>query len=214
MINEQEKKATITKMSDLEYAKNDVEMMRYRVNGLSHKLGLLGMAFSTMGMFICLNSIKPTDAQTLLIVMINIVILLGGFLACERAKSYSQKGSIALGVFGVICALRIFYVPIILMKNYNEFVSNYNIIYNGAAGDKVAANTAMKEAASHLEDTVTAYFGSNYANAFLSHSGNFRAVFAIIMFAAAAVSFIFAAVIGVKRSIKLSTYLDSIKAKD
>ena len=66
MINEQEKKATISKMSDLEYAKNDVEMMRYRANGLSNKLGLLGMAFSVLGMFICLNSFKPTDIQVLL----------------------------------------------------------------------------------------------------------------------------------------------------
>ena len=100
MINEQEKKANISKMSDLEYAKNDVEMMRYRANGLSNKLGLLGMAFSVLGMFICLNSFKPTDIQVLLIVMINIVILLGGFLACERAKAYSKNGSIALVVFG------------------------------------------------------------------------------------------------------------------
>ncbi len=204
MINEQEKKATISKMSDLEYAKNDVEMMRYRSNGLSHKLGLLGMAFSTIGMFICLNSLKPNNIQVLLIVLMNIVIILGGFLACEKSKSYSAKGSIALSVFGAVCALRIFYVPIILIKQFNKYDAAY----------KAADRIAMNEAANYLDDTITSYYNGTYANAFLSHSGNVRAVLAIICFALAAAGFIAAGVIGVMRSRKLSTYLDSIKEKN
>ena len=204
MINEQEKKATISKMSDLEYAKNDVEMMRYRSNGLSHKLGLLGMAFSTIGMFICLNSLKPNNIQVLLIVLMNIVIILGGFLACEKSKSYSAKGSIALAVFGAICAARIFYVPIILMVQYNKYDSAFK------AGDRIA----MNDAAYYLDDTITSYYSGTYANAFLSHSGNVRAVLAIICFAIAAAAFIAAGVLGVMRSRKLSTYLDSIKEKN
>ena len=40
MINDIENKNSQKLMSDLEYAKNDTEMMRYRVNGLSYKLGL------------------------------------------------------------------------------------------------------------------------------------------------------------------------------
>ena len=216
MINEQEKKATISKMSDLEYAKNDVEMMRYRSNGLSNKLGLLGMAFSTLGMFICLNSLKPMNAQILLIVMVNIVILLGGFLACERAKAYSFKGSIALIVFGGICAARIFYVPIILMTQYNIYASNYEITQKEgvSAAELADAQAKMKDAGYYLEDTITSYFGGSYANAFLSHSGNVRGVFAIICFAIAAAAFIAGGVLGMMRSRKLSTYLDSIKAKD
>ena len=107
MINEQEKKATLNKMSDLEYQKNDTEMMRYRPNTLSHKLGLLGMGASILGAFICLNSMATQDIQVLLVILLNIVILLGGFLAAEKAKSYSKAGSIAQIVFGGICAARI-----------------------------------------------------------------------------------------------------------
>ena len=216
MINEQEKKATISKMSDLEYAKNDVEMMRYRTNGLSHKLGLLGMAFSTIGMFICLNSMKPNNIQVLLIVLMNIVIILGGFLACEKAKSYSAKGSIALAVFGAICAARIFYVPIILIKQFDKYDSAYKIVSSDTAtlAEKATARADMTAAAYYLDDTITAYYGGTYANAFLSHSGNVRAVFAIICFALAAAGFIAAGVLGVMRSKKLSTYLDSIKEKN
>jgi hypothetical protein len=122
MINEQEKRNTLNKMSDLEYQKNDVEMMRYRSNGLSHKLGIFAMMFSLLGCFICLNSMKPSDIQVLIIIMINIVILLGGFLAAERAKTYSFKGSIALIVFGGICVGRMFYMPLSLITNYNAYV--------------------------------------------------------------------------------------------
>ena len=122
MINEQEKRNTLNKMSDLEYQKNDVEMMRYRSNGLSHKLGIFAMMFSLLGCFICLNSMKPSDIQVLIIIMINIVILLGGFLAAERAKTYSFKGSIALIVFGGICVGRMFYMPLGLITNYNAYV--------------------------------------------------------------------------------------------
>jgi len=206
MINEQEKKATISKMSDLEYAKNDVEMMRYRANGLSNKLGLLGMAFSVLGMFICLNSFKPTDIQVLLIVMINIVILLGGFLACERAKAYSKNGSIALVVFGGLCIARMFYVPIILITNYS--------IYQDCIAKGDRTSETYKNAFAKLEETITAYDGSTYANAFLSHSGTVRGVFAMVLFALAGAAFIAAGVIGFMRSKKLTTYLDSIKAKD
>ena len=87
MINERENNNSLNKMSDLEYTKNDTEMMRYRVNGLSYKLGLVAMISSLLGAFICLNSIQPKDWQVIFIIFINIIVLLGGFLAAEMVKN-------------------------------------------------------------------------------------------------------------------------------
>ena len=206
MINEQEKKATLNKMSDLEYQKNDTEMMRYRPNTLSHKLGLLGMAASMLGAFICLNSMAPTNIQVLLIIMINIVILLGGFLAAEKSKSYSKAGSIAEIVFGAVCAARMFYIPLVLIINYASYKECVD------AGDTVSDK--YKDAYKNLGATITSREDHLVANAFLPSSGTFRGVTAMIFFAIAAVCFIAAGVIGYMRSQKLSTYLDSIKEKN
>lgn len=209
MISEQEKRNTLNKMSDLEYAKNDVEMMRYRANGLSHKLALLAMVFSIFGAFVCLNSIKAGDVNVLIIVMINIVILLGGFLAAERAKTYSYKGSIALVVFGGICVARMFYVPIILLTNFATYTSLF-----GKEGLTEAEQKALINATAQLGETITYKDTGAQAVAFLPSDGTFRGVFAMVLFALAGAAFIVAGVIGILRSIKLSTYLDSIKEKD
>lgn len=206
MINEQEKKATLNKMSDLEYQKNDTEMMRYRPNTLSHKLGLLGMGASILGAFICLNSMSPTNIQVLLIIMINIVILLGGFLAAEKTKSYSKTGSIAEIVFGGVCAARMFYIPLVLIVNYATYSECV------AAGD--TESEKYNNAASNLGATITSKDRHLVANAFLPSSGTFRGVTAMIFFAIAALCFIAAGVIGYMRAQKLSTYLDSINEKD
>ena len=200
MINEQKERATLNKMSDLEYAKNDVEMMRYRANTLSSKLGLGGMAFSMLGAFICLNSFKPHDFQIFIIIMLNIVILLGGFLACEKAKSYSVAGSIFQVIFGVVCFGRMFYIPRILIKYYN--------IYKKGSGAK-GYNKAVK----NLGASITARNGSSYAHAFLTPNGTARGIIALIFFAAASALFIAAGIIGVLRANKLNRYLSSIEEK-
>lgn len=200
MINEQENKTSLNKMSDLEYTKNDTEMMRYRVNGLSYKLSLSAMVCSILGAFICLNSANPKDFWTIVIILMNVVILLGGFLASERVKNYSKKSSISLFVFGGVCLGRIFWVPLLLMINYNIWTKDPT----SAKGTK---------AGNYLAKTITSKGTSGYAVAFLPSDGNLRAIMAMIFFAAAGVCFIVAGVIGVKRSVKLSNYLESINEK-
>lgn len=206
MINEQKEKATLNKMSDLEYAKNDVEMMRYRANALSSKLGLGAMFCSIFGAFICLNSFRPHDFQIFIIIMVNIVVLLGGFLACEKSKNYSKAGAIAQVVFGAICAVRIFYIPIILISSYKD----YNDVVKSGKG----YNTAKyKDAVENLGSTITAKNSSQFANAFLTPNGTVRGILAMILFAGAAGLFIAAGIIGYLRSQRLNKYLDSINEK-
>ena len=201
MINEQENKASLTKMSDLEYTKNDTEMMRYRVNGLSYKLGLIAMVFSLLGAFICLNSVQPSDVQTILKILLNVVVLLGGFLSAEMVKNYSHKGAIAEMVFGGVMIARIFYFPTMLIYHYNVFKAAK------AAGDAATADLHKQ----FLAQTIKSYEdGTSYATAFLPADGNFRGIFAIVCFAISAVCFIAAGIIGYKRATKLSTYLKSL----
>lgn len=201
MINEQENKASLTKMSDLEYTKNDTEMMRYRVNGLSYKLGLIAMVFSILGAFICLNSVQPSDIQTIIKILLNVVVLLGGFLSAEMVKNYSHKGAIAQIVFGGIMVARCFYYPIILITNYNGFVAARQ------AGDTVKE----KEFKKYLSQTILSKWDdTKYATAFLPADGNFRGIFAIVCFVISAACFIAAGIIGYMRATKLSTYLNSL----
>ena len=123
MINEQENKTSLTKLSPEEYEKNQTEMSRYRVNGLTYRLALLAMFTGLFATLVLLNSMTP-NIHSFIIVMLIIVILLGGFLAAEKAKSYSLKGSIALGVFGGVTLIEFIY-PVILMINFTKFINNY-----------------------------------------------------------------------------------------
>ena len=83
-MNNVENKNDLNKMSDLEFGKNQVEMMRYRDNSLSYKLGLGGLVFSVLACFFCLNGFNPTSFTTLIAIMLNIVILLVVSLELKR----------------------------------------------------------------------------------------------------------------------------------
>lgn len=194
MMNNVENKNDLNKMSDLEFGKNKVEMMRYRDNSLSYKLGLGGIAFSVLACFFCLNSFNPISISTLLAIMLNIVILLGGFLAVEKSKSYSFKGSIALIVFGGICAARIFWIPLLLIINYNAWVAE-----------------GSPKKSKYLDILGKTISTDNYNQlTFLPTDGNIRAILAIVSLVFAAALLIAAGYIGMVRSKRLTTYLNSI----
>ena len=188
---------------EAEYDFDKREMMRYRTNGASYKLGLGGMAFSMLGAFICLNSMNPNSFQVILIILLNVVILLGGFLAAEKVKAYAKGGAIAQLVFGGICALRIFYIPLIIFINYSRYMSARE------AGD-TAAQDAAKE---YLGATIISKYEGRVANAYLPASGYFRSVSAMIFFALAAACFIAAGLIGLKKSKTLESYMNSLNEK-
>ena len=207
MINEQENKTSLTKLSPEEYEKNQTEMSRYRVNGLTYRLALLGMATSLFACLVLLNSMTP-NIHSFIIVMINIVVLLGGFLAAERAKGYSFGGSIGLVVFGGVSIARIFYTPIILIWFNNKFLNNYK------GADEASVNKT-EDAMKYVGPSITeGYYKHQYAFAYLYHNGLFRAIFVMVILGISGAAFISAGIIGMKRSRKLSTYLESIKQKD
>ena len=200
MINDGMENKTLNSVSDLEFNKNSVEMMRYRVNALSNKLCFGSLFCSIIAAFICLNSTNPITFAVILKIMLNIIILLGGFLCCEKAKNYSKEGSIALIVMGGVCIARIFWIPLQLLIYYPIYVNAME------AGDKATADNAAK----YLGQTITGHWTGGLTR-WITYSGTVRGIVAIVFLAAAAVLFIAAGLIGVKRSIKLNTYLDSLK---
>lgn len=196
MINNVENKASLNAMSDLEFGKNKVEMMRYRANGLSYKLGLGGLAFSVLAAFLSLNAFNPTNISVILKILLNIAILLIGFLACEKTKTYSKQGSISMVVIGAVCFARIFWIPLNLIIDYNAWKAGKS---NGDFLGAVIKNSKADE--------------GNKLIAYLPQDGNFRGIFAITCLVLAALLFIIAGITGYMRAKKLSTYLESLKEK-
>ena len=196
MINEMKEKSTMSKMSDLEHDKNSVEMMRYRNNKLSYGLGFGGLAFTILGAFIYLNSMNPRDVQVILAILLNVVILLFGFLCVERSKTYSRNGSIALIVLGGIDILQMFWLPLIIIIKYNTWISK---------GKNVAYGT--KNVGAVITD------GDANSVHWLTTNGTARGVLAMVFLIIAAAFFIAAGVIGVLKSNKLNKYLKSINVE-
>ncbi len=203
MINEVENNSSLNQMSDLEHDKNQLEMMRYRENRLSYNIGIIGIFASLIACFVCLNSTNPITAVVVVKVLLNIVILLGGFLCIEKAKAYSKNGSIALMVFGGICFARIFWIPLQLLKYFPMYKDFIN---------KASTDTSWEK---YLGKTITsAYVEGGGSYKWLPADGTFRAILAIVLLLVAAGTFIAAGVIGFIRSKKLNTYLDSLKVND
>ena len=203
MINEVENTNSLNQMSDLEHDKNQLEMMRYRENHLSYNIGIIGIFASLLACFISLNSTNPITAVVVIKVLLNIIILLGGFLCIEKAKAYSKQGSIGLMVFGGICFARIFWIPLQLLTYFPKYMDFVN--------KKTTDNSYEK----YLGKTVTsAYAATSGSYRWLPASGTFRGIFAIVLLVLAAATFIAAGVIGYIRSKKLNTYLDSLKVNE
>lgn len=174
----------------------ECEMMRYRNNGLSYKLGFGGIGFSILAAFICLNSFNPNSFLVIVKILMNIAILLFGFLSIEKAKAYSKQGSITLIVLGGINIARIFWVPLLLIIKYTGWL---------------AAETSVEkdEYAKYLGKTITDR-SRNYVN-YLPQSGYFRGITAIVLLIVSAAFFIAAGVIGLKRAVKLENYMQTLK---
>lgn len=191
MINEMKEKNTMSKMSDLEHDKNSVEMMRYRNNKLSYGLGFGGLAFSVLAAFINLNSMSPITIQVILAIILNIVILLFGFLCVERTKTYSKQGSISLIVLGGIDIAQMFWLPLIIIITYAN--------YSGVGDDKNVGRVITEGEQNNIH--------------WLTTNGTVRGVMAMVFLAIAAAFFITAGVIGIQKSNKLNNYLKSINVE-
>jgi len=167
------------------------QMMRYRTNGFAYKLGMLAIAFSILGAFICLNSYK-WDLTIIIKILGNIVILLFGFLSIEKVKSYSLSYSYTLIGIGGLCVARMFWIPVRLITLYAQY----------------QADPTNPEALKYLGASV---IGDPKVNSYLPQSGTIRGVAAMVLIALAAVCFIGA---GVQGAIKAKHYAEYMSTQD
>lgn len=194
MINELEKKSSFNAMSDLEITKNSIEMLRYRNNKLAYTLGLLGVGFSLFAAFVCMNSMNPENFQVILKIILNVFILLFGFLCCEKAKTYQVRGSFYLIGLGVINFLRILWIPL-------QLITYGNLYKTGDLAQQEAAKDFLGKTIVNTDGQVN----------WLPADGTFRGLMAIILLVLAGVFMIVGGIIGFLKAKKLSAYLDSLK---
>ena len=159
-------------------------MLRYRSNSLSYKYGMLAIVFSILSAFISLNSVK-WDLTIIVKILGNIIILLFGFLSVEKVKAYNKKFSYVLMVFGVVCIARIFWCPLILIKDYAQFLSNPEV--TGRLGQTVVGNAMM--------------------NSYLPQSGYTRAIIAIVLLVLSSISFLVAGITAYFKSVQYENYM-------
>ncbi len=184
-----------------------LEKMRYNNNSISYTLGLIAILFSIIATFVLLNSSAPRFSVFVKIIL-NILVLLFGFLATEKVKNYQLKYSYTLYGIGIICYARILWYPLQLIINYHLFLTNTTYdsvkktrIYNEDVTDELVAKISK----------ILAPVVKGESSPILPQSAYTRAGIAIACLLIAGSCFIAAAYIGQKKSIALSNYLNSIK---
>lgn len=112
------------------------DILRYKNNGLSYWLCMLSIVFTVIMFIIIYKETNAVPNWFLGIdLMINIVIMLSGFMLAEKTKIYSRVGSYCSIGLGVVQFLRIFAIP---LYYYNKNVA-YTTAYNAwiSAGNTV-----------------------------------------------------------------------------
>ncbi len=184
--NNEEVKSTSEKIY---YDEHDIEgqMLRYRTNSLSYKLGMGAILCSVLAAFISLNTLV-WNASVIIKILGNIIILLFGFLSIEKVKAYSKEYSYVLCGIGAVCVARIFWCPIQIMVWYGRFLAN-------------PEDVEVKE---HLGPTIT---GSYITEAYLPQNGYVRGIIAIVLLALTATLFISAGIIGIIKAKRYANYM-------
>lgn len=217
--------AIISSMSEAEYATMQLEKMRYFDNKTSHTLGYIGIGCSLLAMFFALNTMSPAyflgGVGTVIAILMNIFILLTGFLTVEKVKSYSKGYSIYMIALGGVSVLRIFWYPLSTMKLYNQMISQIKSGDYAKFGD-VTKNFENKLGASIITGTPLDANGNDCSNnlsdfdhiataGFFSANGNIRGIVMIVLLLISAGCFIAGGIIGYIKAKKLHDYLATLE---
>lgn len=210
-----DKNAIKNSMSPEEYELFELEKMRYTTNKIPYNLGMLGVVFSVCAMFIALNSLDPNmnghGWLTVVKILMNIVILLFGFLSCEKVKVYDEKYSYLMSGFGALCVLRIFWYPLNCIRYWAGFMSDIN----AAGGGKTAYDAVKNNYVSKLGETMIGKWNETTnsidTTGYLTANGYVRGIILIILLGLAAACFFGSSVIGIRNSKKLHNYLNSLE---
>lgn len=173
------------------------EKLRYQKNSLAYMLGFIGILLSAASALICLNTMKP-NFLTIVKILMNVVLLLFGFLSCEKVKNYSKKFSLVMFVFGAASVLRIFWMPLQMIVQWSNA--------NTKTTDKDSMTTYLKK-----------YFSEQVYNGdlaskkgFLPRNAAFRGVLCMILLIGSALAYFFSGYVGYLKANKLEKHLKSI----
>lgn len=187
-----------TSLDAAEISNIKLDKMRYQKNSLSYIIGFAAIIASVFAAFVLLNSLQP-GAYSIFKILLNILILLFGFMCCENVKNYREKSGFMLIGIGIVCGLRIFFGPLLLFINFSKFQKL----------DKSAIDYTEKlnEVKKWLGSTIV----SEQKTGYLTPNGYVRAIIAIILLGIAAACFIASGLICIKKSRTLNKYIDSLK---
>ena len=172
---------------DIENVRN--EKLRYQKNTLAYFLGFGGIIFSVVAAFIELNTMKP-NYLTMFYILLNIVILLFGFLSCENIKGYRKGYAFVMFAFAGVNVLRMFGYPLTFITKWNKY-----------KGDNLHLSKYYSE---------QVYLADVTRKGFLPQNGIFRGVLCIFLLVISAVFFSFAGYVGYHKAHKLEKYLSTI----
>ncbi len=189
---------------DIENVK--IEKMRYQKNSLGYILGFGGIIFSVLASFIALNSMRP-GYVTIIKILMNVFILLFGFLTCEKVKAYKKEYSFVMFGFAIVCVLRIFWVPLQLITAWGDYKKGAEL----ASTDSVRSKALISKAEKILGNSM---ISNSKTNAYLGQSGYLRAALCIILLLTAASFFAISGYVSYSKTTKLNKYLNNLESDD
>lgn len=160
-------------MNGEKVAKNAVlqdDILRYKKNKLPANLALLALVFNIL-YFTLLYTVHTTEAYKIWIgfsVIVNLLVLLFGFYASESVKSYNKKACIMLAVLAVVQIIRIFYYPLVGMKDgWLKGNAYFGAIMTTASNGTLMIIYLAGSAACFIVSAVLGYININRLNAHL-----------------------------------------------
>ncbi|MGN0805472.1 MAG: hypothetical protein ACI4MC_00415 [Candidatus Coproplasma sp.] len=146
------------------------DILRYKKNKLPANLALLALVFNIL-YFTLLYTIHTTEMYTLVVgisVIVNLLVLLGGFYASEGIKSYNKKNCILLLVLGAAQIVRIFIYPLQgLSGNWMAGNAYFGAIMTPASNGTLLIIYLAGSAACFIASAVLGYININKRDAHL-----------------------------------------------
>lgn len=184
-----------------------LQEMRYNNNKTSYACGFVGILFSLIAAIVILNS-APYSWSSLIFILLTVAMVLVGFLASEKVKTYKINYSYVMFALAILCVVLVFWYPLSLIVNYQNLLearNNLTIDPTNQHWLEVEANA--------LKNLGIPIIGDGETQAMLPQSGTFRGITSIVLLLIAAVAYAYGAFNAYVKSNKLNKYLESINEK-
>jgi hypothetical protein len=214
----------VSSMSEVEYEQFKLEKLRYFDNKFSHGLGYVGIICSLIACFIALNTLSPSaflsGIGVVIAILMNIFILLTGFLTVEKVKAYSIGYSRYMIGLGVFCIVRMFWYPLTTLVQYGKMMAdnksgNFTWAqllekYGNVLGKSLLSGKPYDAAGNVIPNDSTALIDHVSTTGYMTANYTVRGIVMIVFLGIAAFCFIYGGYVGLKKSKQLKKYLASL----